>query len=142
LAGAAGFCGSVRRIFPVPLTGRPRHSPSRFSLCPASPVHPLWDEDGLGAPNTVLGRAEMSFEGRDRNGFLVRNAPNSFEGRGLRCSYFCFRQTWMRTALEHLDFAPLMLPEAGRHRRVYSSARWRCMTRRRAVRISIPARSL
>jgi hypothetical protein len=41
----------------VPLTGRPRHSPPRFSLCPACPERPLWDGDGLGAPDTVSGRA-------------------------------------------------------------------------------------
>jgi hypothetical protein len=41
------------------LTRRSRHSSPRFSLCPASPEHPMCSGDGLGAPDTVLGQAEQ-----------------------------------------------------------------------------------
>jgi hypothetical protein len=76
LAGAAGFGGSVRRIFPVPLTGRPRVGWPRFSLCPASPERPLWDGDGLGAPDTVSGRAGQKWALGDAAGTLfLSGAP-------------------------------------------------------------------
>jgi hypothetical protein len=44
-------------FFSVPLTGRPRVASPRFSLCPACPERPLCSGDGLGAPDTVSGRA-------------------------------------------------------------------------------------
>jgi hypothetical protein len=57
MAGGAGFGGNGRRFFTEPLTSRARVGSPRFSLCPASPERPLWDGDGLGAPDTVSGRA-------------------------------------------------------------------------------------
>jgi hypothetical protein len=39
------------------MTRRARHSPPRFSLCPARPKRPLWNGNGLEAPDSAMGRA-------------------------------------------------------------------------------------
>ena len=49
------------------LTSRSRASRFVFSFCPARPERPLWRRDGLGAPDSLLGRA-------GRKGLLGRAA--------------------------------------------------------------------
>jgi hypothetical protein len=69
--------------FNVPLTGRPRHSSPRFSVRPASPVHPLWGGDGLGALDTVSGRAEQKTALGDTAGTFFIRRPKSLWGTVL-----------------------------------------------------------
>jgi hypothetical protein len=64
-------------------------------LCPACPVRPMWNGDGLGASDTVSGRALGDAAGT----YFLSGAPNPFGGRGWRCSKRSFGElTALRTS--------------------------------------------
>jgi hypothetical protein len=80
----------IRLKFNVPLTGRPRHSPPRFSLCQACPKRPLWSGDGLGAPDTVSGRAGQNTAlGDAAENVFSSGAPQIPLGGGLGGDWRC-----------------------------------------------------
>jgi hypothetical protein len=88
----------------VPLTRRNRHSPPRFSLCPARPEHPLCSGDGLGTPDTVLGRAgrNEALERATENDFLSNTHFRWLFGyRGLASS---FQKTSFRLIFRETSF--------------------------------------
>ncbi|KAK1618737.1 hypothetical protein QYE76_024254 [Lolium multiflorum] len=88
-SGGGGVGGAGRkerrekRREPTVYANSRRHVGARLAFrCVRVPERPLWDGDGLGAPDTVSGRAGQKWAlGTRLERFFVRRAPNPFGGR-------------------------------------------------------------